>query len=823
MEHLKKLRVHLFVILGLVIINSIYFLPAFSGKVIQQEDIMHGVGKSKEIREFREEFGEEPLWTNSMFSGMPTFQISTRYPSNLFEKFERITKLYMPANIGLFITLMLGLFILLVSLKVNPWLAGIGALAFAYGAFFLISFSAGHNAKLRAAGYVAPTVMGVLLLMNGKRIAGAALTAFFLGLSISANHLQITYYSAFIVAFIVLTYLYFALKEKDLKNYFISVSILIGSVVLAVLPNTSKLWTTYEYSKETIRGGGSELKEKEAQGDGLDQGYAFDYSYSMVELFNMIIPNANGGGVKHNYEGTETYKLIEDNLKRQRQSTADVNSQVGYFLYWGNEKTTHGDYYLGAVMFFFFILAFLVAPKRMRIWVAASVVMSLFMALGKNFMFFNSILFDYFPLFNKFRVPSMALIICFVLIPGFGIYGVDRLLKIENRKDAEKLLLKAGYITGGVFLFFILLGPFLFSFDGPNDEQLENIIDVIYDDRKALMRNGAIRSLIFSAVAFGLLWLKLKDKIKPLVLFAALVVTVMIDLFILDVQHVKHDDFVTKRKYTSTFNPSKADQSILQANNPEYYRVLNMNNPFNDGFTSYHHKSIGGYHGAKIQRYQDLIEVQLSAEMQIIFDWFKNQNGSLEDLFKSTPALNMLNARYLIYNPEAEALFNPSVLGNAWFVKKLTEVENGDAELKAISEINPKNEALLKSEYFNQVDKKEYSGTGSIELQSYKANKLVYSSESNEDQFAVFSDVFYRNGKDWRVTIDGEPADHLRANYVLRAMKIPAGKHTIEFSFEPKSYYTGETISLIGSIIVVLLLLGALVKNQMDQKSEPTE
>jgi hypothetical protein len=820
MEILKKFRIHFAVIAAITVITSIYFLPAYSGKVLQQDDIQIGVGKSKEILDYRAETGKEALWTNSMFSGMPAFQLNVFFPSNVFEKLEGILKLKLPGGIGLFFMLMVGMYILLTSLKVNPWLAGIGSLAFAFSAFFIISFAAGHNAKLRAAGYIAPMIGGILLTLNGKRLLGTAVTALFLGLAISANHFQITYYSALVVLVILITYFVDAIKTKTVKNYLISAAFLAGAALIAIAPNTSKLWTTMEFSKETIRGGKSELAAKESQTGGLDKEYAFRWSYSGAEMFNLVIPDFTGGGAKQDYEGTEThaqlYRNIKSNLQKEgygsKQAEAQANAQIASLFYWGSNSMVHGGYYLGAIMFFFFVLAFLVAPKSMKVWVGISVVWSIFMALGSNFMTFNELMFDYFPIFNKFRVPSMALITCFVLIPAFGIYGADRFLKLENKEEAKKILLKALYIGGGFFLFFALLGPSLFDMNSDRDAQFQNnpqLLDMIISDRESLLRNTAFRSLMLTVGAFGLLFLKTIDKIKAPVVFAGLSVLVMIDMFGVDREHISHDDFMTKRDYNSPFRKSTADNSILNATNPDYYRVLNLNNPFNDGFTSYYHKSIGGYHGAKLQRYQDLFEVQIMNEMnKIIEPLQKGQNP--QTAFASTPVLNMLNDLYVIYNPQAPALKNPNALGNAWFIKELQVVENGDQEAKGLSSINTGTTALIKKENSGYATANNFSGEGQISLTSYAPNKLVYNSTTNSDQFAVFSDVYYRDGKDWKVTIDGSEVGHTRVNYVLRGMNVPSGNHEIIFEFRPSSFYTGETISLIGSIIFVILLAGAI-------------
>lgn len=820
----KKFLPHIIAILALIIANAIYFYPAFSGKTLEQDDIKLGVAKSKEIRDYREATGEEPLWSNSMFSGMPTFLLNIQHNSNVFGFFEKVSKLWQPAQIGLILFLMIGFYILGSIYKVDPWVNAIGALAFGFSAFFIISFDAGHNAKLRAAGYIAPMLMGILLTFRKQYLLGFAFTALFAGLAISASHIQITYYSVIIAVVIAIVELVNAIKKSELNDYLKSIIVLILAAVLAVGPNTSKLWTTYEYSHETIRGGGSGLKaENEGNNGGLDKDYAMSWSYGIIETLNLIVPDLMGGGSQQNYEGTQTYdqlfRNIKANLAQQgypaKTAEDQANRQIASLFYWGDQSMVNGAYYLGAAIFFLFVLGCLLIRDRRRTWILVSIGLAILMSWGKNLAFFNDILFDYLPLYNKFRVPSMTLVIVFVLMPLMGVLGLDYVIKHykDEKEFVQKKLLTSFYIAGGLFLALALIGPALFEFSGPNDARLSQnpqLVDLLIEDRQAIARSSAFRSFAFAGIAFGAIFLFIRGSIKKVLLLSVLSALVIADLWSFDKQHLNSDDFVTDRTYQASFSESAADKSILS--DKGYYRVFNLQNPFNDAMTSYYHHSIGGYHGAKMQRYQELYENVLFNEQNAIIKYLQQSRGqNMEQVFAQTPVLNMLNGKYVIYNPQAPAIMNPDADGAAWFVQTVEKKSSAQEVLNALKNINTAKTALVNKDFADYVDKTNFSGQGSITLTSHAPREMVYETNSDGAQFAVFSEIYYRGKEhDWQAYIDDEPVDHARVNYVLRGMNIPAGKHTVRFEFKPKAYFAGSTISLISSIILVVVLIGSI-------------
>ena len=820
----KKLIPHIIAIAALIIANAIYFYPAYSGKTLEQDDIKLGVAKSKEILDYREATGEEPLWSNSMFSGMPTFLLNIQHNGNLLRFFEKAGKLMQPAQVGLILFLMFGFYMLGASYKIDPWANAIGAIAFGFSAFFIISFDAGHNAKIRAAGYMAPMLMGILLTFRGKYLLGLAFTSLFAGLAIMANHIQITYYSVIIALIIAIVELVKAVKASELNRYMKSVGILAIAAVLAIGPNASRLWTTYEYSHETIRGGGSGLKaENEGNNGGLDRDYAMSWSYGMTETLNLVIPDIMGGGSQQNYEGTETYdqlfRNIRTNLTQQgypaKSAESQANRQIASLFYWGDQAMVNGGYYLGASIFFLFVLGCFLIRDRRRTWILISIGLAILMSWGKNLAFFNDILFDYLPLYNKFRVPSMTLTIVFLLMPFMGILALDYVIKnYKEQKDfVQKRLLNSFYISGGLFLLIALIGPALFDFTSTNDTRLEQnpqLLDLLIEDRKALARSSAFRSFAFAGVAFGALFLFIKGSIKKVMLLAVLSLTVVVDLWSFDKQHLNSDDFVSDRAYQSAFTESTADKSILK--DKGYYRVFNLQNPFNDAMTSYYHNSIGGYHGAKLQRYQELYENVLFNEQNAIIKYLqKSQGQNMEQAFANTPVLNMLNGKYIIYNEQAPAIQNPYANGAAWFVETVEKKSSAKEVLDAFSAINTSKTALVNQDFTNYLTKANFSGQGSIKLLSQAPREMVYETNADGPQFAVFSEIYYRGKEhDWQAYLDNEPVDHARVNYVLRGMSVPAGKHTIRFEFKPKAFYAGTKISLVSSIIVILVFAGAL-------------
>ncbi len=819
---LKKLQ-FLLPILALMAINLVYFFPVTQGKVLSQSDIQQGKGTGHNLREYRAEHNEEALWSPAMFSGMPAFQISVVYANNWVAYLQKGISTIggKPSGIYIVFSLMLGFYVLLSGYKVNPWLAVVGAVAFAFSAFFIISYGAGHNAKVRTAAYIAPIILSVLLAYREKYVPAFLIAMLGVGLSIQSNHIQITYYMAIIIFAIAVVEFVFALREKQLSRFVKGSATLLVAAILGLGPNIGKLWTTYEYTKETNRGGSSELSSMEESKGGLTLDYAMAWSYGVSETFNLIFPNFSGGGSEQSYEGTEMHDQYHRNfvssLSQQGYPRAQAEKQADRYIssmfYWGDQGMVHGGYYLGAVVFFLFVFGFFVVESRIKWWVGVTCVLAIFMAWGKNFLGFNEILFNHLPLYNKFRVPSMAFIILILNIPFLGFLAANQIISGNyDKADIKKKLLKALYVSGGLCLLIALLGSSLFTMEGVNDSKLAQQgmdLDILGSDRITLMRNSALRTLVFCGLTFGTLWLVIGGKLKPMMAIGALALLVLVDQWSFDKQHLSSEDFVSDRMYNAAFNPSPADQTILQDKDP-HYRVLNTTAGFTgDAFTPYFHKSLGGYHAAKLIRYQDLIDHQLD----------KN----------SMSCFNMLNAKWVISANKQGQKFaqqNPNACGNSWFVQNIQWAANADAEMEALSTFEPKSTVVIDERFREKVPANLNSNPSStITLSSFDHKHLTYQvNVQSEEEFAVFSEVYYEGGDhDWKAYIDGKPAEHIRVNYLLRGMTLPKGQYTVEFKFEPHSYFAGEKISLAFSILMVLALAGGLFWMWKNKETENVE
>lgn len=821
----QHFKLWLFPVIVLLAVNYIYFYPVLQGKVITQDDIMMGKAKGKEIVDYREKHDEEPLWTNAMFSGMPTFQISTNYPNNWLGAFQSAISTIggTPSSIYIIASLMLGFYFLLLSFKVNPWLSVIGSIAFAFSAFFIISFGAGHNSKVRTAAYIAPLVMGVILAYRNKLIAGFALTALFLGMSIKAGHYQITFYNAIIVLVIAVAYLVESVKNKTIPAYLKQTAVLAVAAVLAIGPNVGNLWSTYAYTKETMRGGSSELTQKAESKGGLDFDYAMMWSYGVDETLNLFVPNLKGGGSKQTYKDLETI----DFLKKVTGSEENARQVAAYTMYWGNQSLVNGAYYVGAVVFFLFIFGLLVVKGVTRNWAVGALVLGLFLAWGENFEAFNRFMFNNVPLFNKFRVPSMALVIAFFIIPFIGFLGVDKLLKNEEGEAYfKKKILLSTYISGGLLLALILFGGILLSFEGPDDSGLlarifgqqlpDNILNPLLEslpeDRASLMRSSAITSLIYVLLTAAILWFFNQKKLKLNIALAALVVLVLADLWVFDRDQLGDDEFVSKRQFEKPFAMTNADRVILK-DEDIHYRVYNSTaNLTSDSYTSYYHKNIGGYHGAKLMRYQDLIENQLSAQ--------------------NIEALNMLNAKWVIMRGQnggdVQAVPNMKACGNAWTVDSIIWAADADAEMAALSNFDANRNVVIDERFRDYVGNLMPNKAGDeITLTNYDPKEMPYKAIiTGSEDLVVFSELFYdAPGQKWQAYLDGEPVEHIRVNYLLRAMKVPVGTHEIVFKFEPETYYKGEAVDLVFSILLLIALAGAgfVEWRKSKQNAEATE
>jgi hypothetical protein len=806
---IKQLWPYLTAIVFFLIVILIYFSPVLDGQKPKQDDIQRWRGMSKEIVDYREAAGEEPLWTNSMFGGMPAYQISVIYKNVLVKHIDKILKLGLPRPIDLVFLYFIGFFILLLTLRVNVWLALLGSVAFAFSSYFFIIIEAGHNSKAHAIGYMAPVLAGILLTFRGKYLWGAALTALFLSLQIMTNHLQITYYLALMVVIFGIVQFIESIKKQALPHFFKVAGLLTIAAIFAVGVNISNIWATYEYGKYTIRGPSELTSDAEIRTSGLDIDYATQWSYGIAETLTLLVPDLKGGGsMRDPGEDSNTFsEMIKAGVPH-----GQARQIVQRVMYWGKQPFTSGPVYVGAIVVFLFVLGLFVVKGKMKWWLIAATVLSIMLAWGKNFMPLTEFFLHYVPGYNKFRAVSMTLVIAELAMPLLGILALREMFSKEaDRKEMFKHLKLAFYITGGLALFLALFSGMFFNFRSPFDAQLvqagfpKTVIDAVHADRQALLVSDAIRSLIFILLAAAALWAALFEKIRKEFAFAALILLVTIDLFSVNKRYLNDDDFEPARRVENPYTPTAADQQILQDPDPNF-RVMNTTvSLFNDASTSFFHKSIGGYHGAKLRRYQEL------------FDYHISKNNM--------DVLNMLNTKYFIVggqNEQPRAMLNDEALGNAWIVEEYRLVENADEEIAALNDFDPATTAIVDKRFEHLLEGFQPGSDPNaiIELASYKPNELIYRFQSGQDELAVFSEIYYDKG--WNAYIDGEKMPYLRANYVLRAMQVPAGRHEIVWKFEPEVYHTGGKISLIASLIVILVFFGAL-GNVLKEKLKPKD
>lgn len=802
MEKFKKFSPHLIVILLFVGISFTYFSPVLQGKLLNMADITHHKGMSKEVTDFREATGEEALWTNSMFSGMPAYQISTRSNGNLIQYVVKAISLGIPRPANLLFLYLLGFYLLLLSLKVDYRLSAVGAIAFAFSSYFFIIIMAGHMTKAHAIAYVPMVVAAVLYTYRGRMFLGGVLTALTVALELYANHLQITYYLVLVLILIGVVQFVKDLKANNLTSFAKRSGVLVLAALLASGTAVTRLSTTMEYGTESTRGKSELTNNLDNKTSGLDKDYATSWSYGVAETFTLLIPNFYGGASQGELTtDSETYNAI-----KRAPNAKQIIKQLP--LYWGTQPFTSGPTYAGAIVMFLFIFGLLFVKSEMRVWILLATIMSIMLAWGKNFMPLTDLFLDYFPGYNKFRAVSMILVIAEFTLPLLGFvalnkflseddddYETDNKVKDIKTQKASHVVVKskklrslnlAFYIAGGITLFFALMPNLFFDFVGGQDANLAKSgwpVDALQSDRAGLLSADAWRSFIFIALSFGAMWMFLKNKLSSNYVIFIVGVLVLADMWTINKRYLNDDNFARKSKVEIPYQATAADQQILRDKDPNF-RVFNQSvSTFNDASTSYFHKSIGGYHGAKLKRYQELIENHIS-------------KGNMA-------VLNMLNTKYFI-TPKGQAQQNPGTMGNAWFINEITTVANADAEIASLNGFNPANTAIVDVRFSEQIIDGLDNVGASITLTEYKPNYLKYNSNASKSGIAIFSEIYYDKG--WNAYVDGELKPYFRANYVLRGMQIPAGKHVVEFKFEPAVYHVSERIAFASSIILLLLL-----------------
>ncbi len=809
-------------ILFFAVITLVYNAPVLEGKRLKQHDIEMYKGAAKEVTDFRNETGETSLWTNSMFGGMPAWTISVPLRSNLIQYVHKTLSLGLPSPLGSIFISMLGFFILLLVLDVGIGISAIGAIAYGFTSYLFIVIGAGHNTKAFAMAYMAPVIAGILLTYKGKYLWGGVLTALALALEINANHLQITYYLLIIALIIIIAELISSIREKMFKRFMKSSVILLFVAILSSLTFATKLYANYEFGKETTRGKPVLTRNEANQTKGLDRDYITQWSYGIGETWSLMIPNAKGGASA--YIGSKN-PALEKADSRFRQNIAQSNA------YWGDQPGTSGPVYVGAIVVFLFILGALTVKGNLKWALLIATLLSILLSWGKNFMGFTNFFLDYIPGYNKFRAVSMTLVIAEVTMPLLGFLGLAEIAKEPDgfKKNQKKFFIALG-ITAGFCLLFSLAPKLFFSFFSQSEaEQFSTLSSgkdgAIYATfatqleavRIAIFRKDALRSFFFILLAAVPLFLYGKGKLKAQIAFPILAVLVLVDMYPIDRRYLNNDNFIPRRQVDMPFTASAANQYILNDQTLDFRVADITKDAFNDASTCYFHKSIGGYSGAKLRRYQDIISQYLGGELNQLRS-VKTGEAMIQALSQQN-VLNMLNTKYIIINPNSQPFLNPFAFGNAWIVNDIRWVDTPNEEIDAIGATDLQHTAILNKEFQSQVS--GYSSKDSISnitLTDYKPNQVTYSFEADEDKLVVFSEIWTSKG--WTMHLDGQEHPILRANYVLRAAMIPAGSHEIVMRYEPRIWKVGGVISLVSSLVVVLFAIGALVFTLINNKKK---
>ena len=811
---------HLAAIAVLLVITIAYFSPAvLDGKVIQQGDMLKadGMGNSQ-MKQYEEtaEPGEFSAWSDAMFGGMP-YVSGYGNPAPDLPKYKWIEspmKSLGYSDAGMVLVGLLSFYLLMCVMGASWWLALGGAIAFALASYNIIIIEAGHITKAYVIAYMPVTLAGLALLFKKKYLWGAVLFLLGVALSINNSHPQITYYLMLLCIFIYMGFIVAKAKEKDWKEVGKVTALVVVCTILAILPGAKNLYSMWDLSKHSIRGA-SELtvnpdnSQKEVS-TGLDKDYAFAWSYGKSELLTLLVPNAYGGG------SGGTLDKDSEFYKAAKATGAQVGKEIQAPTYWGDKSFTSGPVYFGAVVCFLFVLGMFVVRNPMKWWLFAGAAFLTLLALGRNLDWFNDFMFHHLPMYNKFRTVEMALVIPGLVAPLIGFWGLKCIL--DGEVDAKKMkqgLIGALAITGGLSFILWLMPTLLLSFQSDYDSYYrlpEQFYAALVADRKALASADALRSLLFILATAALVFWYFKAENKKMVgtvMSVGVAILVLVDLWTVDRRYLNDSNYVRPQKIKEHFTETVADKVILQ--DKSNFRVLNLNNPFLETNTSYYHHSIGGYHAAKLRRYQELIDHRLQMEIDSIIGAFQTAKtlGDFDRAFAVCPSLNMLNTRYIIYNPEQPPLLNQSAYGNAWFVPNVEMVENADAEIAALDRIDPRHTAVVDKRFASLLQgfTPQADSTASIELESYRPNRLVYLTHAASEQLAVFSEIYYQPG--WKATIDGKPAEHLRADWILRAMRIPAGEHEVVFEFRPSGYVMAANVEAYSSFLILLMVIGA--------------
>ena len=829
---MKKILPDLIAILAFILISFAYFFPAdIENRILFQHDMAAGAGAGQEAKEYYEQTGERTRWTNSIFGGMPTYQIAPSYDSaKPLQWVQKAYQLFLPNYVCLTFILMLGFYILLRAFGIPVWLAGLGGIMWAFSSYFFILISAGHIWKFITLAYVPPTLAGIVLAYRGKLLAGGIVTAIFIALQVTSNHVQMSYYFLFVILFFVGAYFESAWRNKTLPRFFKASAVLVVAALIGVAANLSNLYHTYTYSKETMRGKSELVQTGDAAkqtSSGLDRDYITNWSYGIGETWTLLVPNFKGGSSSAPLSQSET--AME---KANPMYSSLYNSFPQYF---GDQPWTAGPVYVGAFVLFLFVLGCFIVKGPLKWALVGATFFSIVLAWGKNFMPLTDFFIDYVPMYNKFRAVSSILVVAEFTIPLLAIFALKRILEEPGVwKENKRAFGISLALTAGVALLLVVAPGSLSSGFVPAQEaqmlqnavdgqmipasELSGILANLGEMRGALVSADALRSFIIICIGCALLWFYMAGKLRQSLTIAGITVLCLADMWTVNKRYLHDDQFVPRSIQTETFNKTPTDELILQDKSLDY-RVLNFAAAtFDENNTAYWHKSVGGYHAAKLRRYQEMIDHHIKPEMQAAYGAVAAAGGEMDSVDAAKfRVLNMLNTKYFIFpsgkQGQTVPVLNPYAYGNAWFVDKVQYVDNANQEIEALNSILPTETAVVDAR-FKDVLKGATAGyqdsLSTIRLTSYEPNRLVYETENAKDGIAVFSEIYYPDG--WQVTIDGKPAKIARADYILRTMYVPAGKHTIEMRFDPTSLHVTEGIAygalallVIGVIAIVLI------------------
>lgn len=835
---MKKLLPDLIAILAFVLLSFAYFFPAdIENRILFQHDTAAGAGAGQEVKEYYEQTGERSRWTNSLFGGMPMYQIAPSYDSTKsLQWVQKAYQLFLPDYVCLTFMLMLGFYILLRVFGIPVWLAGLGGIMWAFSSYFFILISAGHIWKFITLAYVPPTIAGIVLAYRGKLLWGGILTALFVALQITSNHVQMSYYFFFVILFFVGAYFEKAWRTKTLPQFFKASAVLIVAALVGIAANVSNLYHTYAYSKETMRGKSELVQTGDAAkqtSSGLDRDYITQWSYGIDETLTLLVPNFKGGA---------SAALSQSETAMSKANPMYSSLYGSLTQYFGTQPMTSGPVYVGAFVLFLFVLGCFIVKGPLKWALIGATFFSIVLSWGKNFMPLTDFFIDYVPLYNKFRAVSSILVIAEFTIPLLAIFALKRLLEEpEILKQEKKPLGISLLLTAGIALLLAVAPGSIGSGYVPAQEaqmlqnavnqqmipanELSGILANLGEMRAELVSSDALRSFIIIGIGCSLLWLYASGKLRSSLTIAGITILCLADMWGVNKRYLNDAQFVPHSIRTETFTKTNTDELILQDTSLDY-RVLNFaTSTFDDNNTSYWHKNVGGYHPAKLRRYQEMIEHHISPEMQAAYKAIATAGGEMDSVDANKfRVLNMLNTKYFIFpagqQRQTVPILNPHAYGNAWFVNKVQYVNNANEEIDALDSIIPTETAVVDARFKDVLKGTTESykdSLSSIRLTSYAPNRLTYETNNAQDGIAVFSEIYYPDG--WHVTIDGQPAELARADYILRTMYVPAGQHTIEMRFDPTSLHVTEGIAygalallVIGIIVAVLIAKRKYVK-----------